>query len=36
MELLKLIEVNKVFNIQGVCPKWNSWWLWSVNEHFKH
>ena len=24
MELLKIIEVNKVFNIYGVCPKWNS------------
>ena len=34
MGLLKLIEVNKVFNIWGLCPKWNSWWLWIRNEHF--
>jgi len=27
MELLKLIEGNKVFNIWGVCPNWNSWWV---------
>lgn len=24
MGLLKLIEVNKVFNVCWVCPKWNS------------
>ena len=27
MGLLKQIEGNKVFNIWGVCPKWNSWWV---------
>lgn len=35
MGLLKLIEVNKVFNVWGVCPKWNSWLLWIRNEHFR-